>query len=732
MPSSQNLFILRGLSISQVQKFIPRKWKQGIKQCDKPSMTCSSNDSVLETNTSSDESMINSLFACIKDFANQGHLSKAFKTFSLIQLHASSLASYDLILHPLSSLLLCCTNLKSFPQGKQLHAQIISLGLEQHPVLVPKLVTFYSSFNLLVEASIITQNSGIFHPLPWNLLISSYVRNELFGEALSAFKHMVDRGIRPDNFTYPSVLKACGEKLDLGFGREVHNIINSNSVEWNLFVHNALVSMYGRFGEIDVARSLFDKMPERDEVSWNTMISAYASRGMWGKAFELFENMRTTGIEVNIIIWNTIASGCLRTGNFKGALDLLSQMRAFGIHLDSVAIIIGLGACSHIGVIKLGKEMHGSAIRSCSDGFDNVKNALITMYSRCKDLRHAYILFRLIENKSLITWNSMLSGYSHMDQSEEASFLFREMLLSRIEPNYVTIASILPLCARVANLQHGKEFHCYITKREEFKGYLLLWNALVDMYARSGKVIEAKRVFDALSERDEVTYTSLIAGYGMQGEGHAALKVFEEMKGSGTKPDHITMVAILSACSHSGLVVQGQRIFEKMPTVYGINPRLEHYACMVDLFGRAGLLNKAKEIITTMPYRPTPAMWATLLGACRIHGNTDIGEWAAQKLLEMRPKNSGYYVLIANMYAASGCWNNLAKVRTSMRDLGVKKAPARAWVDVGMGFSPFGVGDTSNPYAQEIYTLLDGLTELMKDAGYVASEDFGSEDEIIE
>ncbi|KAG6656266.1 hypothetical protein I3843_04G009900 [Carya illinoinensis] len=561
---------------------------------------------------------------------------------------------------------------------------------------------------------------------------TTHIVNELFGEALSAFKQMVDKGIRPDNFTYPSVLKACGEKLDLGFGREVHNFINSNSVEWNLFVHNALVSMYGRFGEIDVARSLFDKMPEKDEVSWNTMISAYASRGLWGKAFELFENMRMTGIEVDIITWNTIASGCLRMGNFKGALDLLSQMIAFGIHLDSVAIIIGLGACSHIGVIKLGKEMHGSAIRSCNDGFDNVKNALITMYSRCKDLRHAYILFRLIENKSLVTWNSMLSGYSHMDQSEEASFLFREMLLSRIEPNYVTIASILPLCARVANLQHGKEFHCYITKREGFKGYLLLWNALVDMYARSGKVIEARRVFDSLSERDEVTYTSLIAGYGMQGEGEAALKVFEEMKVSRTKPDHITMVAVLSACSHSGLVVQGQRIFEKMPAVYGISPRLEHYSCMVDLFGRAGLLNKAKEIITTMPCRPTPAMWATLLGACRIHGNTDIGEWAAQKLLEMRPKNSGYYVLIANMYAAAGCWNNLAKVRTSMRDLGVKKAPGRAWIDVGMGFSPFGVGDTSNPYAQEIYTLLDGLTELMKDAGYVASEDFGSEDEIIE
>jgi len=732
MSSSPSRFIPRDLFISQLQKFIPRKWKQGTKPYDKPSTPRKSNDSIPETNTSSDESLINSLFTSLKDFASQGHLSKAFKTFSLIQVHASSVASFDLILHSISSLLLSCTNLKSLLQGKQLHAQIISLGLEQNPLLVPKLVTFYSSFDLLVDAHNVTQNSSILHPLPWNLLISSYVRNGLFGEALSSYREMVDKGVRPDNFTYPSVLKACGEKMDLGFGREIHKTINSSSARWNLFVHNALVSMYGRFGEIDVARSLFDKMPEKDAVSWNTMISAYASRRMWKEAFELFESMRITGIEVNIITWNTIAGGCLRTGNFKGALNLLFRMRTCGIHLDSVARIIGLGACSHIGVIKLGKEIHGSAIRSCCDGFHNVKNALITMYSRCKDLRHAYILFRLIEDKSIITWNSMLSGYSHMDQPEEASFLFREMLLSGIEPNYVTIASILPLCARVANLQHGKEFHCYIMKREGFEDYLLLWNALVDMYARSGKVLEAKRVFDSLSKRDEVTYTSLIAGYGMKGEGQAALEVFEEMKRSQTKPDHITMVAVLSACSHSGLVIQGQRLFENMLGVYGICPHLEHYACMVDLFGRAGLLDKAKEIITTMPYKPTPAMWATLIGACRIHGNAEMGEWAAQTLLEMRPENSGYYVLIANMYAAAGCWNKLAEVRTSMRDLGVRKAPGCAWVDVGTGFSPFVVGDTSNLHAQEIYTLLDGLTELMKDAGYVASVDFGLEDEIIE
>ncbi|CAK7327870.1 unnamed protein product [Dovyalis caffra] len=672
--------------------------------------------------------MIDNLFNSLKDLSRQGHLLEAFETFSLIKLHSSS-TNYDAILHSVSSLLSSCANFKSLPQGKQLHAQIISLGLENHLTVVSKLVTFYSSFSLLGDAHVVTVNSNILNPLPWNLLISSYINNGLHGEALSAYKEMVHRGIRPDNFTYPSVLKACGEKLDVAFGREVHKSITAASRHiWNLYVHNSLVSMYGKLGELDTARCLFDQMPERDAVSWNGIISCYASKGMWKEAFVLFEEMRVAGAEVNIITWNTIAGGCVRTGNFKRALALLSQMRSCGISLDPVAMIIGLGACSHVGAIRLGTEVHASAIRSCFDGFDNVRNALITMYSRCKDLRHADILFQSTEAKSIITWNSMLSGYTHVERSEEASFLFKEMLFSGIEPNYVTIASILPLCARVANLQHGKEFHCYIMRREGFEDYLLIWNSLVEMYARSGKVLAAKRVFDSLRRRDEVTYTSLISGYGIQGEGKTALILFDEMIKHQIKPDQVTMVAVLSACSHSGLVAEGNFLFKKMITVYGIVPGVEHFSCMVDLFGRAGLLRKAKEVIMSMPCRPTTAMWATLIGACRIHGNTEIGEWAAEKLLEMKPENPGYYVLIANMYAAAGRWSKLAEVRTSMRDLGVKKAPGCAWVDVGSGFSPFVVGDTSKLNSNELYVLLEGLSDLMKDAGYVAGENLSSEE----
>ncbi|CAD5316925.1 unnamed protein product [Arabidopsis thaliana] len=674
-----------------------------------------------------------SLFKSLGHLASHGHLHDAFKTFSLLRLQSSSAVSDDLVLHSASSLLSACVDVRAFLAGVQVHAHCISSGVEYHSVLVPKLVTFYSAFNLHNEAQSIIENSDILHPLPWNVLIASYAKNELFEEVIAAYKRMVSKGIRPDAFTYPSVLKACGETLDVAFGRVVHGSIEVSSYKSSLYVCNALISMYKRFRNMGIARRLFDRMFERDAVSWNAVINCYASEGMWSEAFELFDKMWFSGVEVSVITWNIISGGCLQTGNYVGALGLISRMRNFPTSLDPVAMIIGLKACSLIGAIRLGKEIHGLAIHSSYDGIDNVRNTLITMYSKCKDLRHALIVFRQTEENSLCTWNSIISGYAQLNKSEEASHLLREMLVAGFQPNSITLASILPLCARIANLQHGKEFHCYILRRKCFKDYTMLWNSLVDVYAKSGKIVAAKQVSDLMSKRDEVTYTSLIDGYGNQGEGGVALALFKEMIRSGIKPDHVTVVAVLSACSHSKLVHEGERLFMKIQCEYGIRPCLQHFSCMVDLYGRAGFLAKAKDIIHNMPYKPSGATWATLLNACHIHGNTQIGKWAAEKLLEMKPENPGYYVLIANTYAAAGSWSKLAEVRTIMRDLGVKKDPGCAWIDTDSGFSLFSVGDTSSPEACNTYPLLDGLNQLMKDnAGYAINKVQSSDEELLQ
>ncbi|CAL9209561.1 unnamed protein product [Musa hybrid cultivar] len=669
-----------------------------------------------------------SLISSIKALSAQGHLSEAFTAFSLLRLRypASSL----LVLHSLSSLISCSSSQKAARQGLQLHALTLSCGLHDHPSLLPRLTSLYITFGLLPDAHALVFSSHSLEVLHWNLLISAYMKDDRPSDALLAYRQLVQIGIQPDRFTYPSVLRACGVVLDLEFGKEVHRSINDSCMEWNIFVQNALTAMYAKCGALGFARKLFDEMPERDVVSWNTMVSGYASRGMWEKAFQLFEQMRAENSEVNSVTWNTIVGGHLQRGNPREALRLISEVTMHGSEIDFVTLVVGLSACSHVGSLKLGKEIHGFATRCCGDGIESVRNALITMYSRCKDMEHACLLFQKAKMRSLVTWNTMIAGFGLSDQAEEASFVIRDMVQSGVQPNYVTIVTYLALCTRVANLQHGQELHCYITKHD-FKGYLLLWNSLIDMYSKSGRILAARRVFDLLTNRDQVSYTSIIAGYGIQGEGTAALKLFNQMIDSGIKPDHINMVAVLSACSHSGLVSQGHKLFKMMTDSYGIAPQMEHYSCMVDLLARAGLVKKAEELLHKAPLPPTAAMWAALVGACQVYENTEIGERAAKKLLEMGTDNPGHYVLIANMYAAAGCWDELAKVRTLMRDSGVRKSPGLAWADLGNGFHPFLVGDRSNPLAPEIYEVLDTLTGQMSDPGSIENLDLESVVDIV-
>ncbi|CAN6475636.1 unnamed protein product [Victoria cruziana] len=578
----------------------------------------------------------------------------------------------------------------------------------------------YLSCESFSDAYLVLETSQSADVLSWNVLISAYVKSGFFKEALGSYKSMVAVGVAADNFTFPSVLKACGEMGDLDSGRKIHGSMSRSGLEWNIFVHNALVAMYARCGEMVVARQLFDQMPERDIVSWNAMIGGYAQQGMWEKAFNLFENMQLNGLLANAVTWNTIAGGNVQMGKFEEALKLISRMRASGVNFDSVSLVVGLTACSHWRSLRLGKEIHAFAVRSFWDVTETFRNALITMYTRCKDFKSARLLFEEIPKKSLISWNAIIAGYAHSNCAEDASSLFRKMVSLSIKPNYITLASILSVIARVANLQFGKELHCYLIKNS-YEDHLLLWNSLVDMYSNSGRISDARRVFDFIRKKDEVSYTVLIAGYGMQGEGEEALKLFDEMLGCNIKPDHITMVAVLSACSHSGLVEEGRALFDKMIKEYKIKPRMEHYACIVDLLGRAGLLQEAEEIITEMPFKPSAAMWATLIGACRIHGNLEIGGWAAENLLDMNPENPGYYVLIANMYAAAGRWDKLAEVRVLMRNRGLRKPPGCTWIELDNKFHPFLVGDRTKTQAQEIYSMLEGLTIQMKDAGYVAN-----------
>nr|UPT49329.1 pentatricopeptide repeat protein AaPPR253 [Agave angustifolia] len=455
-----------------------------------------------------------------------------------------------------------------------------------------------------------------------------------------AYKKMVGRGCEVDKFTYPSVLKACSMILDLDLGRVIHGIIEISGLQHDLFIRNALVSMYANCGLMSVARKLFDVMSEKDIVTWNSLISGYSSKGMVEESFELLEKLQLEESKMNTVTLNTIAATNSQMDKHLEALKLIAKMRNNDSSIDSASLVIGLNSCSRIGHLRLGLAVG--------------------------------------------------------TQEEEIFEIFHDMIRSQVQPNYVTLMTVVSICARTNNLRYGQELHCYITKHG-FNDYQLLCNSLIDMYSKSGRISVARRVFDMMTDYDRVSYTSMIAGYGMQGEGMKALDLFDKMICCGIKPDGITMVVVLSACGHSGLITHGEMLFEKMFVIYGIFPQMEHYSCMVDLFVRAGFLRNAEEFINHMPFEPSTAMLATLIRACQTLGNREIGERAAKRLLEMRSDDPNHYLLIANMFTYCGKWEELAGVRTIMKDKGII----------------------------ELYILLAGLFENMRDVEYVGNQDFG-------
>ena len=460
-------------------------------------------------------------------------------------------------------------------------------------------------------------------------------------------------------------------------------------------------------------RRVFDGMPARDVVSWNAMVSGYVLANMWGEAFDLLQWVPGA----NIVTWNAVAAGNFKAGNDGEVMRLVWQMRScHGPGLDSVTIVIGLRACARGGYLKIGKELHAASVRLCFERLEHVESSLITMYSRCQMMSSAYHLFRSCSTQSVVIWNSLLAGFGFMDQVEEAILLFREMIYSSVFPNDVTLLTMLSLSARFGHLCHGREMHCYIFKHG-LGASNILQNSLVDMCSKSRQMAAAQRVFDQMQCQDRHAYTSLILGYGMQREGHLSLKLFDEMIANNIKVDHVTMVAVLSACSHSGLVTQGQLRFAEMFDVFCIAPRVEHFSCMVDLYYREGLLSMAEEIINKMPLQPTAAMLATLIEACRIHGKTEIGDRAAKRLLAMRITNPGHYKLIANMYISAKCWPELTKVKSLMSAMELNMIPSHSLLE-----SQYDICPVEQDYCLN-RSLQGGLSDDMTDTDFSSSEE---------
>uniref|UniRef100_A0A803L026 DYW domain-containing protein n=2 Tax=Chenopodium quinoa TaxID=63459 RepID=A0A803L026_CHEQI len=432
-------------------------------------------------------------------------------------------------------------------------------------------------------------------------------------------------------------------------------------------------------------------------------------------AQKIFSQIQTP----NIFTWNTMIRGYAFSENPKPAIDLYTQMRA--VHLvepDTHTYPFLLKATSKLLDLKLGEKVHCVVIKTGFDSLVFVQNGLVHLYATCEYPDSAYKVFDKMPVRNLVTWNSVINGFALNGKPHEVLDFFRQMTLKGVEPDGFTMVSLLCACAELGALALGRRVHVYMCK-VGLNENLHAVNALLDFYAKCGRIREAEMVFDQMRERSVVSWTSLIVGLAVNGFGSEAIRLFEEMEVQELAPTDITLVGVLYACSHCGMVDKGFDYFNQMKDKYGITPRIEHYGCMVDLLGRAGKVKEAYEFIKDMPMQPNAVIWRTLLGACSLHGHLALAQTARSKLLELDPKHCGDYVLLSNLYASEHRWTDVQQLRAKMVEEGVRKTPGFSLVELRNRVHEFVMGDRSHPQDKEIYAMLREITKVLRLEGYV-------------
>ncbi|KAL5864646.1 hypothetical protein ACOSQ3_002160 [Xanthoceras sorbifolium] len=579
-----------------------------------------------------------------------------------------------------------CQTLQSL---KTIHASILRSHHHHDLFFVTNLISQYAFLgSVSIAFSLFSAVSHFSDLFLWNVMIRAFVDNHLFDRSLQLYAQMRRLGIQPDNFTFPFVFKACANLRDVEFGVRVHKDVVDLGYQSDVFVGNSLIAMYGKCGRVELSRRVFDKMPGRNVVTWSSMTGAYSQNGCYEEGLLLFKPMLDERIRPNrVFVLNAMA--CVRG---EGEADDICRV-----------------------VVDNGLDLDQS-----------LQNAAMLMYARCGRMDTARKFFDGIVNKDLVSWTSMIEAYAQADSSFEAFELFRQMILQGVLPDHVTFLCVIRACSSLASFRQARMVHGIII-RGFHENQLTLDTAVVDLYVKCGSLVYARKVFDRMRGKNVISWSTMISGYGMHGHGRESLSLFDQMKAS-MKPDHITFVSVLSACSHAGLIDEGWDCFNSMLRDFGVTPKSEHYACMVDMLGRAGKLSKAQEFIERMPIRPDAGVWGALLGACRIHSNVELGEMAAKSLFDLDAENPGRYVILSNIYAASGKRAEADRIRALMKRRGVRKVAGHTIIEIKNKVHTFVAGDRSQPQADLIYSELTKLMERIRREGYTPDLNFALHD----
>ncbi|MQL77623.1 hypothetical protein Taro_010032 [Colocasia esculenta] len=662
--------------------------------------------------------------------------------------------------------LTACADAVDLRKGKEVHGAVVKSGFGGDVFVGNTLVSFYGACSVLSHARKVFDDMSERDVVSWNSLISLLSDNGCFFEALNSFRELTRSELAVNSVSVLSVLPACSALENEARG--IHAQVIKLGLVTQITVGNALMDMYGKCGDLAASFQAFDLMAEKNDVSWNTMIGNLAHDGLCRDALGLFRDMLADGTKLNSITissllpalvelglfqmaqeihgysircgwdsdifvanslvdmyakwsrteqasdvfngikWKNVVSWNAMIANFAQnhcelkAIDLIREMGANNESPNSVTYANVLPACARVAAVKHGKEIHARSIRveMCSDIF--VSNALIDMYAKSGCLDLARKVFEISE-KDEVSYNALIVGYSRSLQCSEALSLFVEMQHVGLKYDAVSFMGVLSACANLSSIKRGKEVHA-LSIRKHFHDHLFVSNSLLDVYTKRGHMDAAERIFCQIQHRDVASWNSMILGYGMQGKHRMAIDLFDRMKDGNVEYDSVSYIAVLSACSHCRLVERGKMYFNQLLS-QNVKQTQMHYACMVDLLGRAGFMEEAVEFIKGMPFEPGSDVWGALLGACRVHGNLELGRLAAEHLFRLKPGHSGYYILLSNMYAEAGRWKEALDIRELMKRKGVKKNPGCSWVDTGDRAHAFLVGETLEEIRADMYSL---------------------------
>ncbi|KAJ8755202.1 hypothetical protein K2173_019000 [Erythroxylum novogranatense] len=645
----------------------------------------------------------------------------------------------------LASVFSACGTLGDVESASRCHGFAVKLGLDYNVYVSNALLCVYAKCGFVVEAERLFEGIEEPNEVTYTAMMSGLAQTDRVEDALRMFRSMSRKGIRIDSVSLSSILGVCAKggieessfyDQDVSFlckvyGQQVHGVAIRYGLESDLHLSNSLLDMYSKNGGMDSAEMIFAYLPEVSVVSWNIMIAGYG-RYHCEKAVEYLQRMQScrfepdevtcinvlaactkcgdmeTGLRVfdsmacpSVNSWNTLLSGYVQTGNHNEAIKLFRAMQFQNVQPDRTTLAVILSACAGMGLLESGKQMHAVSQKAALHNDLYVGSGLIGMYSKCGKIDVAQLIFTRMPELDTVCWNSMIVGFSLNSLNEEAFTFYKQMRQNGISATQFSYATILNCCTKLSSLFQGRQIQAHIEK-EGYTNDIFVGTAIVDMYCKCGDVDEARQFFDMMPCRSTATWNEMIHGYAQNGQGNEAVHLYESMIKSGGKPEEITFIAVLTACSHSGLVDRGVEIFNSIQRDHDVDLIAEHYTCMIDGLSRAGRFHEAELLIDEMPYKDDSIVWEVLLSSCRVHANLGLAKRAAKELLRLDPQSSAPYLLLANMYSSLGRWDDAVAVRGLMTGKQVIKDPGYCWIEHKAEMQSFWADDNSTFVKDEL------------------------------